>query len=1026
MGDRILKVNGEDVTKSSHREAVLKLLRPGDEVVLTIQHDPLPEGYQELKIVKAEGEKLGMHIKGGLKAHRGNPLDHTDEGVFISKINSGGAAKRDGRLKVGMRLLEVNGVSLLGASHQEAVNALRNSGNEIKLVVCKGYDKSEVDRLLTEGKLSKESKSISHSVSSLDRDDEDTATLRQEQEMKQELVEWEKEEQERRDKELAVHQGQQILSLAEVAREKSTPERVLDVVRAAELLVNKPSSPTEMLVPKSPGGPKTDLKTTTIVMSKHTLAPQPSTPVSGGATLLAGASATLPRTSPNQANPPASQQYATLPKHVTIPKTEASQSCTAVKMENAQSATSQSSIPAFASALDNSVTQPVQSSASTADYAALHLQSTVINQGSYPTAVPATVHYAVQVANYGVPPLPQTAPPPPPPPASVSFPSQSHTAHFRSSFPPLPQIPPPPPPASVSFPSQSHTGQFRSSLPPLPQTPPPPPSASVSFPSQSHTGQFRSSLPPLPQTPPPPPSASVSFPSQSHTGHFPSSIHPLPQTAPPPPPNLSFHSMPDGQSHTSHFPMSFPLPDYSTYPTHSNTANEGNPRNSLPVGYSVPFSSPSPYSQCLTHQPFTTTTSTDGTVPPHSHTPHSQHSTFPLSTTTTFTDRTVPPQSQTTYSQSSMAPLSTTTAFTEIASLPQAQSLYSQYSALPPGTSTSFSDETKSPSSHSLYSQYSTLPPSITSHDEADIYSSTDDLLDPIARSRKPNARLSGKKIAVTEGVNNAEVVHKVSVSDKMKFFEKAMEEQHQPSPKQGKVFSFLSQDEVERMKQEEEKKIAALSKEELKNWTHVGEAEQDDDDDGENHTKKSSAMPLSSGLLSMGSVRTAKAERRMKDRLQQEGLLSDEEDEKELSPAEQRTLRAEKRAAWRQARLKSLEQDALQAQMVIKKMSEMIDAKPGSQEARTDAVLSNNNGVITDKENNIEVETLKEKIISLELSNPESEKEGESEINGGEEEEGEGDPPASPVSPTPSEEPLGGTIGSKKRRRKRSKRGKH
>jgi len=35
------------------------------------------------------------------------------------------------------------------------------------------------------------------------------------------------------------------------------------------------------------------------------------------------------------------------------------------------------------------------------------------------------------------------------------------------------------------------------------------------------------------------------------------------------------------------------------------------------------------------------------------------------------------------------------------------------------------------------------------------------------------------------------------------------------------------------------EKKIAALSKEELKNWTHVGEAEQDDDDDDENHTKK-------------------------------------------------------------------------------------------------------------------------------------------------------------------------------------------
>lgn len=37
-----------------------------------------------------------------------------------------------------MRLLEVNNASLLGASHQEAVNALRCAGNTIRLVVCKG------------------------------------------------------------------------------------------------------------------------------------------------------------------------------------------------------------------------------------------------------------------------------------------------------------------------------------------------------------------------------------------------------------------------------------------------------------------------------------------------------------------------------------------------------------------------------------------------------------------------------------------------------------------------------------------------------------------------------------------------------------------------------------------------------------------------------------------------------------------------------------------------------------------------
>jgi len=79
-----------------------------------------------------------MHIKGGLRGHRGNPLDKTDEGVFISKVNSVGAAKRDGRLKVGLRLLQVNGASLLGATHQEAVSALRSCGDRIQLVVCKG------------------------------------------------------------------------------------------------------------------------------------------------------------------------------------------------------------------------------------------------------------------------------------------------------------------------------------------------------------------------------------------------------------------------------------------------------------------------------------------------------------------------------------------------------------------------------------------------------------------------------------------------------------------------------------------------------------------------------------------------------------------------------------------------------------------------------------------------------------------------------------------------------------------------
>ncbi|KAL7727159.1 hypothetical protein ACLKA6_016118 [Drosophila palustris] len=49
------------------------------------------------------------------------------------------------------------------------------------------------------------------------------------------------------------------------------------------------------------------------------------------------------------------------------------------------------------------------------------------------------------------------------------------------------------------------------------------------------------------------------------------------------------------------------------------------------------------------------------------------------------------------------------------------------------------------------------------------------------------------------------------SVSDKKRFFESAMEDQHKPTQKTEKVFSFLSKDEVEKLRQEEQKKIATL-----------------------------------------------------------------------------------------------------------------------------------------------------------------------------------------------------------------------
>ena len=81
-----------------------------------------------------------MVIKGGIQGQPGNPKDPSDEGVFISKINPGGCASKMDKLKVGQRIIEVNYQSLLGASHTEAVNALRSAGDSIHLLLCDGFN----------------------------------------------------------------------------------------------------------------------------------------------------------------------------------------------------------------------------------------------------------------------------------------------------------------------------------------------------------------------------------------------------------------------------------------------------------------------------------------------------------------------------------------------------------------------------------------------------------------------------------------------------------------------------------------------------------------------------------------------------------------------------------------------------------------------------------------------------------------------------------------------------------------------
>uniref|UniRef100_A0A673GTP1 Protein scribble homolog n=1 Tax=Sinocyclocheilus rhinocerous TaxID=307959 RepID=A0A673GTP1_9TELE len=140
VGDRILEVNTIDLRHATHQEAVRALLSNKQEIRMLVRRDPSPPGMQEIVIHKQPGEKLGISIRGGAKGHAGNPFDPTDEGIFISKVSSSGAAARDGRLRLGMRILEVGNNSLLGMTHTEAVRVLRASGDSLVMLVCDGFD----------------------------------------------------------------------------------------------------------------------------------------------------------------------------------------------------------------------------------------------------------------------------------------------------------------------------------------------------------------------------------------------------------------------------------------------------------------------------------------------------------------------------------------------------------------------------------------------------------------------------------------------------------------------------------------------------------------------------------------------------------------------------------------------------------------------------------------------------------------------------------------------------------------------
>ncbi|CAH2247849.1 disks large homolog 1 isoform X10 [Pelobates cultripes] len=176
IGDKLLAVNTVCLEEVSHEEAVTALKNTSDFVYLKVakpttmfmndnyappdithsyshqlenhispaytthqlppspgRYSPVPKGMlgdddltrEPRKIILYRGSTgLGFNIVGG----------EDGEGIFISFILAGGPADLSGELRKGDRIMSVNGVDLLAATHEQAATALKNAGQTVTIV----------------------------------------------------------------------------------------------------------------------------------------------------------------------------------------------------------------------------------------------------------------------------------------------------------------------------------------------------------------------------------------------------------------------------------------------------------------------------------------------------------------------------------------------------------------------------------------------------------------------------------------------------------------------------------------------------------------------------------------------------------------------------------------------------------------------------------------------------------------------------------------------------------------------------
>uniref|UniRef100_A0AAZ3PYR1 Membrane-associated guanylate kinase, WW and PDZ domain-containing protein 1 n=1 Tax=Oncorhynchus tshawytscha TaxID=74940 RepID=A0AAZ3PYR1_ONCTS len=152
VGDRILSVNGCSITNKSHSDIVnlikeagntvsLRII-PGDEssnaslltnaekiATITTTHTPQTDAEFYSVDLERDSKGFGFSLRGGREYN----MD-----LYVLRLAEDGAAVRNGKMRVGDEILEINSESTKNMKHARAIELIKNGGRRARLVLKRG------------------------------------------------------------------------------------------------------------------------------------------------------------------------------------------------------------------------------------------------------------------------------------------------------------------------------------------------------------------------------------------------------------------------------------------------------------------------------------------------------------------------------------------------------------------------------------------------------------------------------------------------------------------------------------------------------------------------------------------------------------------------------------------------------------------------------------------------------------------------------------------------------------------------